>query len=66
MAQITIIYDNLEPPLDCALPGIFIDGIVKIARMPIAGGLENRDIYELARRLAEMLLEQLSASENIR
>ena len=62
MAQITIIYDTLEPPLDCSAPNIPLDGIVKVARMPIADGLENRDIYELARRLAEMLLEQLSAA----
>ncbi len=62
MAQITIIYDTLEPPLDCSVPGIPLDGMVKVARMPIADGLDNRGIYEVACRLAEMLLEQLSAA----
>jgi hypothetical protein len=30
-----------------------------MAMMPLAEDLENRDIYEIARKLAELLLEQL-------
>jgi hypothetical protein len=32
---------------------------IKVARMPVADDLESQDIYAVARRVAELLLEQL-------
>lgn len=32
---------------------------IKVAILPLADGLEGKDIYTVARQLAEMLLEQL-------
>lgn len=56
MAQLTIVYDTMEPPL--TLTGPQGDGI-KIATLPISDDLNGVDVYEVARRLAELLLEQL-------
>jgi hypothetical protein len=32
---------------------------IKVAEVPLADGIEGRDIYEIARKLAGLLLEQL-------
>ncbi len=56
MAQLTIIYDELDPPVALRV----IAGVsIRQAVMPLASGLGDVDIYEVARRLAELLLEQL-------
>lgn len=55
MARLTIVYDTLEPPLRVDAP----PDSVKSAQLSVPDDLEGRDIYEIARRLAELLLEQL-------
>lgn len=57
MAALTIVYDRLEPPLQFA--NFPVDD-VKIARRPVPDDLTEVDLYEVARRLAELLLEQLA------
>lgn len=32
----------------------------KVAQLDVADGIEGKDIYDLARKLAEMLLEQVA------
>ncbi len=57
MAQLTIIYDDFEPPLELSPPqGL----VIKVARLSLSEDLSETDIYEVARKLAELLLEQLS------
>lgn len=55
MARLHIIYDPLEPGLITRLPPT-----VKAAVLPIPDDLAGRDIYEIARKLAELLLEQIA------
>lgn len=58
MARLLIIYSP-DGRLDPAAPE-FVEGLrLKQAMLDIPGDLANRDIYEIARRLAELLLEQL-------
>ncbi len=59
MAQLTIIYDTMDPPLQCKLDPSLRDN-VKVARLPLADDLTALDVYEVARRLAELLLEQMT------
>lgn len=61
MAQLHIIYDELEPPLQC-FPGGGPQ-TVRIAQLPLADGLKDKDLYDVARRLAELLLEQIEGDE---
>ena len=57
MAKLIVIYDEHDRV------NFYHDDIrrteSKLAMMPIAEDLENKDIYELAKKLASMLLEQL-------
>jgi hypothetical protein len=57
MAQLTIIYDTIEPPVSFQrVP----DGPqFRLAQMAIPDDLAETDVYNVARRLAELLLEQL-------
>jgi hypothetical protein len=60
MAQLTIIYDELDPPLQMAAdPNMPAHMRPKVASLPLADDLGDIDIYEVARRLAEMMLEQM-------
>lgn len=59
MAPLTVIYDTMEPPLVCYPPDGLADK-VKVAVLPLADDLTALDVYEVARRLAELLLEQLT------
>lgn len=57
MSSLHILYDptdrlEIEPEL--------VRLGVKVARLPIPDDLEGRDIYEVARKLAELLLEQIN------
>lgn len=56
MARLHIIYDPLEPGLQVA----HLPASIKSAVLPIPDDLEGRDIYEIARKLAELMLEQLA------
>lgn len=57
MPKLQIIYD----PLDRIYydPAVIEAGNLKLAVLSIPKDLEGKDIYALARRLAELLLEQL-------
>ena len=60
MAQLTIIYDELDPPLQMAAdPSMPAHMRPKVASLPLSADLSAVDVYEAARRLAEMLLEQV-------
>jgi hypothetical protein len=56
MAILHILLDENDP----ALKIVDIPPKIRYACLPIADGLEGRDIYELARKLAELLLEQVA------
>jgi hypothetical protein len=63
MAQLTVIYDTLDPPLQCVGPhqvDLLSTGKFKIAILPLADDLTDLDVYEVARRVAELLLEQMT------
>lgn len=56
MTTLHVVYDptdrlRIDPPA--------LGQGVKVASVPIANDLEGQDIYHVARRLAELLLEQL-------
>lgn len=55
MARLYILFDKqgrIEPlPADARIPQAMIE---------LPEGLEGRDVYEIARRLAELLLEQIT------
>jgi hypothetical protein len=61
MAKLTIICDANDPPLEYSMKDLpsFLREHVKMAQLDIASDLEGKDIYEIARKLGEMLLEQL-------
>lgn len=57
MAKLIIVYDPSDP-------GMWIDqekvaANVRYAHLPLADNLGELDIYEVAKKLAELLLEQL-------
>ena len=58
MPKLIVIYDPIDriqgPNTDWAR-----DMGIKDASLSLPEGLENKDIYSLARKLAELLLEQL-------
>ena len=63
MSQLTIVYDESEPPLWMIPPDD--PGLrVRVATLPVANGLEGKDIYEIARKLAELMLEAIDASRS--
>jgi len=55
MARLHVIYDPSDRVESILPPEIG----AKVAQVSLADGLEGRDIYEVARRLAELLLEQI-------
>ena len=57
MPKLTVIYD----PMDRLgpFPTEYRDEGIMEAALSIKGNMEDRDIYTLARKLAELLLEQL-------
>lgn len=59
MARLYIIYDTREQPLIMSNG----DHLVTTAQIPVKDGLANNDLYTLARKLAEMFLEQLPPKE---
>lgn len=57
MGRLTVVYDKSGK---CQLSGDAMKYFkLKTASLDIADDLEGRDIYEIARKLAELLLEQL-------
>lgn len=58
MAQLTLIYDTAVPPV--VVVNIIPSSDVKIAVLPLSDALTELDVYEVARRLAELLLEQMT------
>lgn len=57
MARLLVVYDPDERVTVC--PPEYKRGRIKEAVLDIHDDIENTDIYNLARKLAEMLLEQL-------
>jgi hypothetical protein len=58
--KLIIMYDPTgELSFERAIADLPPDIKPDMAMMPLAEDLENRDIYEIARKLAELLLEQL-------
>ena len=57
MARLLIVYDPDERVTCC--PPEYKRGKIKEALLDISDDIEPSDIYTLARKLAEMLLEQL-------
>jgi hypothetical protein len=57
MARLLIIYDPDERVTCC--PPEYKRGNLKEAVLDISNDIESQDIYNLARKLAELLLEQL-------
>ena len=61
MPQLTIIYDQVDPPV---LLQFGPNKKVHAAQLFVTDGLAHHDIYALARKLAELLLEQIDGHEN--
>jgi hypothetical protein len=61
MARLTVIYEpDKRPPLR-----VIDDGTVKIASIDIGdASVSDINIYAVAQKLAELLLEQLSANQH--
>jgi len=59
MARLLIIYDGTATVLPIPEDRIPDDVTVRQATLDIADDIDKVDIYEIARKLAEMLLEQL-------
>jgi hypothetical protein len=58
MAKLIIIYDPKDV-LGFEVAHLPEDIRPDVASLSVAEDIQNRDIYEIARRLAELLLEQL-------
>ncbi len=60
MPHLTILYDPVDLPLVVAQSDA---GRLKYVTLSLGNGLTNVDIYETAKKLAELLLEQMTREE---